>query len=274
MPSLASIQTSHTLAWTDILLTSPLQSVSPTSPLIKLTDFGLSRFIDPANPYLTTRCGSEAYAAPELVVGGGGSGSESAGSGSGEWRGYDGRQTDAWACGVVFYAVVCRQLPFGEGPDEDFGGGGGENGTRRGAGGIGREWRGRNERGTQRIRRRGMQGRRAWLMQIARGEWTWPDDNEDEGMTDEERTRRILLRCDGARKVVGRLLVRNPEKRAGVQEILEDDWVRGEVGVQMNGKVNKVGNGEVQDGLHAHADEDARTVDTDAEGDMVHRAGP
>ncbi|KAE9395124.1 kinase-like protein, partial [Gymnopus androsaceus JB14] len=66
----------------------------PPQPLIKLTDFGLSRFIDTANPLLTTRCGSEAYAAPELND----SEIESAG-------GYDARETDAWACGVVLYAL-------------------------------------------------------------------------------------------------------------------------------------------------------------------------
>ncbi|KAJ3768110.1 kinase-like domain-containing protein, partial [Lentinula raphanica] len=74
----------------------PASAKSPSlpassQPLVKLTDFGLSRFIDPAKPLLTTRCGSEAYAAPELV-------SESAG-------GYDARETDAWACGVVLYAL-------------------------------------------------------------------------------------------------------------------------------------------------------------------------
>ncbi|KAF8472893.1 kinase-like domain-containing protein, partial [Gautieria morchelliformis] len=59
------------------------------APLVKLTDFGLARFIDPARPLLATRCGSEAYAAPEIATG----------------RPYDGRQTDAWACGVVLYAL-------------------------------------------------------------------------------------------------------------------------------------------------------------------------
>ncbi|KAJ4493366.1 kinase-like domain-containing protein, partial [Lentinula lateritia] len=77
----------------DIKLESELPT--PPQPLIKLTDFGLSRFIDPANPLLTTRCGSEAYAAPELVTD---SESENAG-------GYDARETDAWACGVVLYAL-------------------------------------------------------------------------------------------------------------------------------------------------------------------------
>ncbi|KAF5353174.1 hypothetical protein D9757_012659 [Collybiopsis confluens] len=116
---------------------------TPPHPLVKLTDFGLSRFIDPASPLLTTRCGSEAYAAPELVVGGGRAGVASSSirspwfeedreagynvDGYGSTGGYDARETDAWACGVVF-------------PQE----------------------------------------RKQWLMKIARGEWEWPVYGDDE----------------------------------------------------------------------------------------------
>ncbi|KIJ27857.1 hypothetical protein M422DRAFT_54881 [Sphaerobolus stellatus SS14] len=82
---------------------------SPTCPLIKLTDFGLARFIDPAQPMLTTRCGSESYAAPELIM----------------CKPYDGRQTDAWACGVVLYALGTCVLPFDNPPN------GGMSDTRR-----------------------------------------------------------------------------------------------------------------------------------------------
>ena len=82
----------------DILLTRDLNATGSWSsgPLVKLTDFGLSRFVDPDNPWLTTRCGSESYAAPEIVMG----------------SRYDGRDTDAWACGVVLYALATRCLPF------------------------------------------------------------------------------------------------------------------------------------------------------------------
>ena len=66
------------------------------SPLIKLTDFGLSRFINPSSPSLQTRCGSESFAAPEIIMG----------------KTYDGRATDAWAVGVVLYALVAGELPF------------------------------------------------------------------------------------------------------------------------------------------------------------------
>jgi protein-serine/threonine kinase len=87
----------------DILLTvnpftqpGPIDITQVPQPLIKLTDFGLARFIDPSQPMLTTRCGSETYAAPEIVLG----------------SSYDGRQTDAWACGIVLYALAVRSLPF------------------------------------------------------------------------------------------------------------------------------------------------------------------
>lgn len=65
-------------------------------PRIKVTDFGLARVIDPASPILTTRCGSEEYAAPEIV----------------QSLGYDGRRTDTWALGIILYALLVGYLPF------------------------------------------------------------------------------------------------------------------------------------------------------------------
>ncbi|KAL5114888.1 hypothetical protein ACEQ8H_007206 [Pleosporales sp. CAS-2024a] len=66
--------------------------------LATLTDLGLSRRIPapPESPLLTTRCGSEDYAAPELLLG----------------QPYDGRATDAWALGVLLYALMEGRLPF------------------------------------------------------------------------------------------------------------------------------------------------------------------
>jgi len=61
-----------------------------------LTDLGLSRRIDFENPLLTTRCGSEDYAAPEILLA----------------QPYDGRQTDTWALGVLLYALMESRLPF------------------------------------------------------------------------------------------------------------------------------------------------------------------
>ena len=180
-----------------------------------LTDFGLSRFVeideDGDAELLSTRCGSEAYAAPELVMGGGGSSSST--SGKKTRRGvYDARETDAWACGVVLYALVARRLPFGEGVGAGAGGEGkigGERGEGKGGGG-------------------GMFERRQWLMRIARGEWEWPggelerDDGED---GEEELVGERLVESRGARRMVSRLLVRDPRKRARVSELWDDEWM-------------------------------------------------
>jgi protein-serine/threonine kinase len=67
-------------------------------PIVTLTDLGLSRRIPdpPESPLLTTRCGSEDYAAPEILLG----------------QPYDGRHTDAWALGVLLYALMEGRLPF------------------------------------------------------------------------------------------------------------------------------------------------------------------
>ncbi|KAJ6620341.1 kinase-like domain-containing protein [Mycena sp. CBHHK59/15] len=204
----------------NILLTTvfPFEAAPPSGPLIKLTDFGLSRFIDRDAPLLSTRCGSEAYAAPELVISG---------------RRYDARETDAWACGVVLYALCVRRLPFGEGVASP------------GLGGrIGRE-------GGQ---REGSAERRHWLMRIARGEYEWPApssvgvgegsglkssqsgdsertvvtgdvDDLDENAETEELKGPRLLECEGARGIVARLLVRDPSRRAKISELWDDPWM-------------------------------------------------
>lgn len=67
-------------------------------PVVTLTDLGLGRQIPqpPESPLLSTRCGSEDYAAPEVLMG----------------QEYDGRMTDAWALGVVLYALMEGRLPF------------------------------------------------------------------------------------------------------------------------------------------------------------------
>ncbi|KAL8774227.1 MAG: hypothetical protein Q9209_000978 [Squamulea sp. 1 TL-2023] len=67
-------------------------------PIVTLTDLGLGRWIPkpPESPMLDRRCGSEDYAAPEVLMG----------------QEYDGRATDAWALGVVLYAIMEGRLPF------------------------------------------------------------------------------------------------------------------------------------------------------------------
>lgn len=179
----------------DILLTtSPFSSSLPAPPasLIKLSDFGLSRFIDPSQPLLTTLCGSESYAAPELVTG----------------RQYDGRETDAWACGVVLYALAARRLPFDRAMSRE----------RDGA---------HNEARSPAANSRAE--RRALLMRIAKVEYSWPEDDAplEEASSGSLRGAQ-LARSVGLRRVVEKLLVRNPAKRAKIIDLWEDPWMRGE----------------------------------------------
>ena len=146
---------------------------------------------------------------------------------------YDARRTDAWACGVVLYALVGRQLPFGEGVSVVGGAGAaGDAGGARGGSRIG------GERGVGNgIGRGGKMERRHWLMRIARGEWEWPGDDgsgdqEDEGVMEGAADRREMLvgpklvKSRGARRIVSRLLVRDPRKRARIGDLWDDIWMR------------------------------------------------
>lgn len=63
---------------------------------INLTDFGLSRRLRYEDEFLVTRCGSQDYVSPELLLG----------------IPYDGKLTDSWAVGVVIYALLENRLPF------------------------------------------------------------------------------------------------------------------------------------------------------------------
>ena len=62
---------------------------------LKISDFGLSRFLD-SNGLANTPCGSPCYASPECISG----------------KPYDGKTTDVWSCGVILYAMVTGQLPW------------------------------------------------------------------------------------------------------------------------------------------------------------------
>lgn len=64
-------------------------------PIITLSDLGLSRHVAD-DEKLETRCGSDDYAAPEVIMG----------------QPYDGRATDAWSLGVLLYALLEGRLPF------------------------------------------------------------------------------------------------------------------------------------------------------------------
>ncbi|ODN88098.1 CAMK protein kinase [Cryptococcus wingfieldii CBS 7118] len=161
----------------------------PNQPLIKLTDFGLSRFISPASPLLATRCGSESFAAPEIIMA----------------KPYDGRQTDAWAMGVVLYGMVVGELPFDREEAEGM--------TTPGS------------RMTEKER-----WRKKW-MRIAKGAYTWPTRDPVQSPTnpgaDAPGTGTPALRS-----IVAALLEREPSRRAKPLDLWDQQpWMAGPGGV-------------------------------------------
>lgn len=177
----------------DVLLNVSHDALPPnprshTAPLVTLTDLGLSRRIPapPASPLLTTRCGSEDYAAPEILLG----------------QPYDGRATDAWALGVLLYALMEGRLPFDPPP-----------------GGV---------RGAARSR-----GRTAH--RVARCEWGWWKFGDDDGEWSDEKLEQdpkaeLWL---GARTIVEGLLKKVTRGRLSLEAVAESEWVKG--GIEVDG---------------------------------------
>lgn len=147
--------------------------------VVTLTDLGLSRRIPqpPENPLLHTRCGSEDYAAPEILMG----------------QPYDGRATDAWALGVLLYAMMENRLPFDVLP-----------GTR----GDPAKLRSRTPH------------------RISRLEWSWYRYADADGEWDPQKGAGM----EGARACVESLLKRNT-KRASLDDIAATPWVRDAIDV-------------------------------------------
>ncbi|KAI9436326.1 kinase-like domain-containing protein [Lactarius indigo] len=202
----------------NILLTAnPFVSLpAEDKPLVKLTDFGLSRKIDPDDPWLSTRCGSESYAAPELLVAAHSTSTDaeyplpSLSRAPSDAHGthshaphttkpsrartpgtYDGRETDAWALGVVLFALATRALPFDpplmlDAPPADAD---------------------------------AARARRRWVQRVVRGEWTWPvaPPVGEEGAQ--------LVRLTAVRDIVARLLVCDPRRRARVGALWDELWM-------------------------------------------------
>ncbi|KAJ5777603.1 hypothetical protein N7520_000849 [Penicillium odoratum] len=170
----------------NVLLTMPIHAMEDVKDwrtydraVITLSDLGLSRRIPepPESPLLQTRCGSEDYAAPEILMG----------------QPYDGRATDAWALGVLLYAIMENRLPFDVLP-----------GTR----GDPAKLRARTPH------------------RIARCEWSWYRYADADEEWDPEKGRDL----EGARDCVEGLLKRNT-RRKGLDEIAAMPWVQDAIDV-------------------------------------------
>lgn len=79
----------------DILAMHEQRELLLDQHIVELADFGLCRRIEP-DEMCTTRCGSEDYVSPEILMG----------------VPYDGRLSDSWAMGVILYALLEDRLPF------------------------------------------------------------------------------------------------------------------------------------------------------------------
>ncbi|KAJ5589741.1 hypothetical protein N7450_003713 [Penicillium hetheringtonii] len=170
----------------NVLLTMPLHAMEDVSDwrtydraVVTLSDLGLSRRIPepPESPLLQTRCGSEDYAAPEILMG----------------QTYDGRSTDAWALGVLLYAIMENRLPFDVLP-----------GTR----GDPAKLRARTPH------------------RIARCEWSWYRYADEDEEWDAEKGRDL----EGGRDCVEGLLKRNT-KRKHLDDIAAMPWVHDAIDV-------------------------------------------
>ena len=62
---------------------------------IKICDFGVSKIYTKGN-FVSEKCGTPAYIAPEVISG----------------EGYEGYYIDHWSLGVVLYAMLCASVPF------------------------------------------------------------------------------------------------------------------------------------------------------------------
>ncbi|WRT63822.1 uncharacterized protein IL334_000747 [Kwoniella shivajii] len=168
----------------------PLNLLPKDSPLIKLTDFGLSRFISTSSPLLQTRCGSESFAAPEIIMG----------------RPYDGRETDAWAMGVVLYGMIIGELPFDreeeitpfESIKTDLVNGNDTNKSKSLFTPNNTDYTNNRLRGRKR------------MMRIAKGEYSFPSNSK------------YSL---GVKEVIQSLLIRDPKKRFKVGNLWEHTWM-------------------------------------------------
>ena len=115
---------------------------------------------------------------------------------------YDGRETNAWALGVVLFALATRALPFDpplmldNAPPADI--------------------------DAERARRR-------WVLRVVRGEWTWPVPaaGDEQKLQVQGEPRGVqLMRLEKVRDVVAQLLVCDPRRRARVGALWDEPWMR------------------------------------------------
>lgn len=74
----------------------PFNELLMSNAISNLSDFGLSKKLATQDQLLSTRCGSQDYIAPEILMG----------------LKYNGKLTDTWSIGVIIYSILENRLPF------------------------------------------------------------------------------------------------------------------------------------------------------------------
>ncbi|WWC66813.1 uncharacterized protein I206_100720 [Kwoniella pini CBS 10737] len=163
---------------------------SNNQPLIKLTDFGLSRFISINSPLLQTRCGSESFAAPEIIMG----------------KPYDGRETDSWAMGIVLYGLIFGELPFDR-ESNDFNQNDNNNNNQN-------QNQNQNEIGYKLQLNQKLKGRKR-MLKIAKCEYEFPLE-----------INLNLKKSEQVKKLIKNLIVRDSKKRLKINQIWDQEWMK------------------------------------------------
>ncbi|EPY49424.1 CAMK protein kinase Ppk27 [Schizosaccharomyces cryophilus OY26] len=65
-------------------------------PLIKVSDFEFSKFVDKESHIVQSECGSQEYSAPEIYMG----------------LAHDGFKADCWSLGILLFSMIEGRLPF------------------------------------------------------------------------------------------------------------------------------------------------------------------
>lgn len=87
----------------DLKLENILLRGSPNKPIVKLCDMGFSKS-DVLHSAPDSTVGTLAYTAPEVITG----------------KVYDGKQTDAWALGVLMFVLMAGAYPFERSADKEL----------------------------------------------------------------------------------------------------------------------------------------------------------
>jgi serine/threonine protein kinase len=90
----------HGVTHRDVKPENILLETSERDSPVRLVDFGLSRMLPPGEETMRTKCGTDAYAAPEVLSADGG-----------RARGYH-RDVDIWSLGILLFVLLSHYHPF------------------------------------------------------------------------------------------------------------------------------------------------------------------